>query len=63
MRIVDQDFAETSRADRHELVWRFLEGSPERIQGQVSLLRALTTAETTASFANFEFDHPIPSSL
>lgn len=63
VRIVDRDFAGTSRADRHEIVWRFLEELPETVQSQVSLLLALTPDETKMSFANFEFDHPIPSSL
>ncbi len=63
VRIVDEDFAEISRADRHEIVWRFLEGLPERVQSQVSLLLALTPEEMSKSFANFEFDNPIPSSL
>jgi stress-induced morphogen len=63
VRIVDPDFAGVSRADRHEIVWRYLEKLPESVQSQVSLLLALTPDETKVSFANYEFDHPIPSSL
>ena len=63
VRIVDPDFSAVSRADRHEIIWRFLETLPESVQSQVSLLLALTPDETTMSFANFEFDHPIPSNL
>jgi len=63
VRIIDPDFAETSRADRHEIVWRFFEDLPERVQSQVSLLIALTPEETDSSLANFEFDNPIPSGL
>jgi stress-induced morphogen len=63
VRIVDQDFDGTSRADRHEIVWRFLAGLPEKVQSQVSLLLTLTPKEIKTSFANLEFDNPIPSSL
>ena len=44
VRIVDPDFSGVSRADRHEIIWRFLENLPERVQSQVSLLLALTPA-------------------
>jgi stress-induced morphogen len=63
VRIVDRDFSKVGRADRHEIIWRFLEELPEEVQSQVSLLLALTPDETQKSFANFEFDHPVPSSL
>ncbi len=63
VRIIDPDFAGISRADRHELIWSFLEALPEDVQSQVSLLLPLTPDETATSFASFEFDHPIPSGL
>jgi hypothetical protein len=62
VRIVDPDFAGISRSDRHEIVWRFLEPLPEDVQSQVSLLILLTPEETATSLANFEFEHPVPSS-
>src|SRR5947209_727272 len=58
VRIVDPDFAGVSRADRHEIVWSFLEKLPEEVQSQVSLLLLLTPEETTSSLANFEFENP-----
>ena|SRR5207249_1112699 len=62
VRIVDPDFSGVSRAERHEIVWRFLEELPEEVQSQVSLLLLLTPEETKMSFANVEFDNPVPSS-
>lgn len=63
VRIIDPDFAGIPRAERHETVWSFLASLPEEVQSQVSLLILLTPEETARSLANFEFDHPIPSSL
>ena len=63
VRIVDPDFSGISRADRHEIIWHFLEKLPEDVQSQVSLLLPLTPEETATSLANFEFENPIPSSL
>jgi|SRR5581483_7122979 len=63
IRIVDPDFSRLSRADRHEEVWRLLEPLPEEIQSQVSTILLLTPEEQKKSFANLEFDDPIPSKL
>ena len=63
IRVVDRDFSNVGRADRHEILWRLLESLPEAVQSQVSLLLALTPKEAKTSFANAEFDNPIPSSL
>lgn len=62
-RVVDPDFAGISRADRHDVIWRFLETLPEDVQSQVSLLVLLTPQETSKSLANIEFDNPIRSRL
>jgi stress-induced morphogen len=63
VRIIDPDFSGISRAERHEIIWHYLEKLPEDVQSQVSLLLPLTPEETTTSLANFEFENPIPSSL
>jgi hypothetical protein len=63
VRIIDPDFAGISRAERHEIVWRFLEPLPDDVQSQMSLLILLTPEELPTSIANLEFDNPIPSSL
>lgn len=63
IRIVDPDFLGVSKAERHDQVWSLLESLPEDVQSQVTLLLPLTPDETSESFANYEFDHPIPSTL
>ncbi len=63
LRIVNPEFSGVNRAERHDIIWRVLEGLPEEVQSQLSLLLPLTPEETSTSVANFEFDNPIPSSL
>lgn len=62
-RIIDPDFAGVSKGDRHENVWKFLERLPDEIQSQMSVLLLLTSDEKEKSFANVEFDNPVPSRL
>ncbi|MFO7901661.1 MAG: hypothetical protein ACQESR_30210 [Planctomycetota bacterium] len=62
-RIVDPDFAGVSKADRHDAIWAFVEDLPEDQQAEISVLLLLTPGELKTSFANLEFDDPIPSRL
>jgi stress-induced morphogen len=64
IRIIDPDFAGCDRAQRHNDVWRhYLGNLSDDVQGEISVLLLLTPEETETSFANVEFDHPIPSNL
>jgi stress-induced morphogen len=63
VRIIDPDFAGLDRAERHKLVWRMLERLPEDVLSDVTILLLLTPDEVGDSFANFDFEHPIPSRL
>ena len=63
IRIIDPDFAATTRADRHDVVWRLFEELPDDVQSQISILLLLTAEEANGSFANVEFDHPVPLTL
>jgi stress-induced morphogen len=63
IRVVDPDFAGSSKADRHDTVWTFLEGLPEAVLAEISMLLLLTPDELETSFANYDFEHPIPSRL
>lgn len=63
IRIVDPDFDGISKAERHDLVWDFVKDLPEAQQSEISLLLLFTPDEVERSFANDEFDHPIPSPL
>ena len=62
-RIIDPDFTGIDRGQRHEAIWRLIEGLPEETQSQLSILLLLTPEEAKRSFANVDFDHPIPSDL
>jgi hypothetical protein len=63
IRIIDPDFRGVDRVDREARAWDVLGELPEDVQGEVSLLLLLTPEETSASFANDEFENPVPSSL
>jgi len=45
------------------LIWKYLETLPEHILVQITVLLSLTPDEAKTSFANMDFDHPIPSRL
>ena len=61
VRIVDPDFAGMNKGDRHNAVWHLLNDLPEDVQSQVSVLLLLAPEETNVSFANYDFEHPLPS--
>lgn len=63
VRVVDPEFAGVSKSDRHETVWSFVKNLTEEQQAEISVLLLLAPEEVTMSFANYDFDHPIPSKL
>lgn len=63
VRIVDSDFKGLSRTQRSEQVWPFFEALADEVQSEISTLLLLTPGEQAASFANYEFEYPVPSSL
>lgn len=63
IRVVDPDFANVSRSDRHDAVWGYLEGLSEDVLSQISVLLALTPDERPISIGSLDFDHPIPTKL
>jgi hypothetical protein len=63
IRIVNPKFAGRSRAQREEELWTFLNKLPEEATAEISLLLLLTPDEAKKSFANVEFDNPIPSRI
>lgn len=62
-RIIDPDFAGIDRGRRHEAIWSLIEGLPEELQSQLSVLLLMTPEEAARSFASLDFDNPIPSDL
>ena len=63
VRIVDPGFAGESKTQRHRVAWPYLLGLPEETLSDLSSLLLLTPDEKGTSFANFEFDDPLPSRL
>jgi stress-induced morphogen len=63
IRIISPDFKRKSRVQREQEVWAFLDKLPEDAAAEISLLLLLTPDEAKTSFANFEFDNPIPTKL
>lgn len=63
IRIVDPDFNGMSKADRNDRVWDYLDRLSDNAQADVSVLLLLTPSELPKSFANLEFEDPVPSVL
>jgi hypothetical protein len=63
VRIIDPDLAGRSKVERSKEAWKYLNALSDEIQSDLSTLILLTPEETKMSFANFEFEDPIPSSL
>ena len=64
IRVIDPDFRDVNRADRYDLIWDFLEEKlPEHLIQQITVLLLLTPDEVETSFANMDFEDPIPSRL
>ena len=61
IRIVDSSFQGLEKSDRHTRVWKYLEKLSEDTQDDLSMLVLLTPAEVNRSFANMEFEDPVPS--
>jgi stress-induced morphogen len=63
VRIIDPDFAGRNKVERSQMVWKYLDRLPEETQSDISTLVLLVPEETRMSFANLEFEDPIPSSV
>jgi stress-induced morphogen len=63
LRIIDPDFQGKSLVKRDDEVWLLLEKLPDDVATEISMVILLTPDETQASFANREFEDPIPSTL
>lgn len=63
VRIVDPDFAGQGKPQRNKEAWKYLDGLPDDVQSDISTVLLLTPDEKQSSFANFEFDDPVPSRL
>jgi stress-induced morphogen len=63
IRVVDPSFKNMSWSNRHDLVWSFLEPLPREARSHIDFLLLLGPGETKDSFANHDFDHPVPSEV
>jgi hypothetical protein len=63
VRIIDPEFAGRGRVERSRDVWAYLDLLPEDIVADLSSLILLVPDETMRSFANMEFEDPVPSEV
>lgn len=63
VRVIDPGFADVPRSVRHDDVWKYLDRLPEEPLADLSMLVLLAPAEIEESFANVEFENPLPSHL
>lgn len=61
IRVIDPTFVGKGRSQRSEYVWKYLEKIPEEAVSDISTVLLLAPEETEKSFANMDFDNPIPS--
>lgn len=60
VRVLDPAFETMSRGERSRLVWSYLAKLTEDQQADINMLLLRTPEEIKDSFANFEFEDPIP---
>ena len=63
IRILDPAFRDMDRVSRDDQIWEVLSRLPEDIQSQITVVLLLTPEEAKSSFANMDFENPIPSRL
>ena len=63
IRIVDRSFSGRTKVERSREVWKSLNSLSDDDQSDISTLILLTPEEAKSSFANLEFDDPVPSTL
>jgi hypothetical protein len=63
VRIIDPSFDGKTKPERNDIVWNYLTELSDDEQSDISMLLLLTPSETKHSFANFEFEDPVPSKL
>jgi hypothetical protein len=63
IRVIDPAFAGHGIGERGKMVWPYLRPLSEDARSEITLLLTLTPDEAPSSFANADFDRPIPSAL
>ena len=63
LRIIDPDFAKQPKSQRHQRAWHYLDELSDDVQGDISTLVLIAPQEATTSFANMDFEDPVPSEM
>jgi stress-induced morphogen len=63
VRIVDPDFEGSNRVERNRRISQLLQQLSEHVESQITQLLLLKPEVTKISFANLEFNHPVPAAL
>lgn len=63
VRIIDPVFAGMGKSHRSQMAWKYLDQLPDEVHSDISTLLLLSPDETKMSFANLEFEDPVPSGL
>ena len=63
IRVVDPDFTGMDLVERDTLLWKYLDKLPDEVISEITLLLLFNPKETKKSFANMEFDNPVPTML
>jgi hypothetical protein len=63
IRVIDASFAGLSIGDRGKVVWPYLRSLSEDARSEITVLLTLTPDEVPSSFANADFDRPLPTAL
>ena len=62
-RIIDEHFRGMTRGERNKLVWTYFDRLSEEEQSDITMLVLITPEEVAKSFANIEFEDPVPGVL
>jgi stress-induced morphogen len=63
IRIVDPSFTGHDRIERDEIVWKYLSKLAPDVRHDITVVLLLAPEELQTSFANQDFEDPIPSRL
>jgi hypothetical protein len=63
IRIIDPSFEGLTKVERSDIVWTYLHRLPRAVQSDITVLLLLAPDEVAESFANLDFERPVPSGL
>jgi stress-induced morphogen len=63
IRVIDSFFQHMDLVERDEYIRKYLNKLPEEVFSQITMIILLTPKEVKKSFANMEFENPVPADL